>query len=53
MEKLVSRRGAGWRAGSALAIPITGATGFPSTGANGFLYEIIGRQYRVGLRSSL
>lgn len=30
--------------------PIYGATGFLSTGTNGFLYDLIGRQFRVGAR---
>lgn len=30
--------------------PIYGATNFLSTGANGYLYDLIGRQYRAGLR---
>lgn len=30
--------------------PIYGATGFLGTGTNGYLYDLIGRQYRVGVR---
>ncbi len=31
--------------------PIYGATGFLSTGTNGYLYDVIGRQFRVGVRA--
>lgn len=30
--------------------PIYGATGFLSTGTNGYLYDVIGRQFRAGVR---
>ena len=31
--------------------PIYGATGFLGTGTNGYLYDVIGRQFRVGVRA--
>ncbi|WP_176593795.1 TonB-dependent receptor domain-containing protein [Sphingobium sp. EM0848] len=33
--------------------PIYGATGFLGTGTNGYLYDVIGRQFRAGVRFKL